>query len=147
MTRTKFNTGFYQNLGKLFYALAIVDRTIHDQEVKKLQELVKSHWLDLEDSFDDFDEDNAYQLEVVFDWLSEQSKISSEEAYQEFIEYSFEHAYFFNERVKKLVIKTASSVASTFAGKNKSELIFLARLEDDLRRINATGYNTNILET
>ena len=146
MTRIKLNTGFYQNLGKLFYALALTDNNIHPEEIAQLHKLVKVHWLDLDESLDDFNEDAAYQLAVVFDWLSEQSNLTSEAAYQDFIDYSFEHAYFFDEHIKKLIRTTASSIAGVFAGTNKSELIFLARLEADLKRINVTGYSSNINE-
>ena len=147
MSRTKLNTGFYQNLGKLFYALAIADKTIHPEEIEQLHKLVQEHWLDLDESMDDFHEDAAYQLEVVFDWLTDQSDLTSEEAYHDFMDYCFAHAFFFDKRVKKLIIKTASAIANVFAGTNKSELILLARLEGDLKRINVTGYSTNITET
>ncbi len=147
MSRIKLNTQFYQQIGKLFYAIAKVDKRVHPEEIKQLHELVISHWLDFEQSLDDFDEDAAYQLEVVFDWLSDQLTLTSEEAYRSFLDYSFEHASFFDEEVKKRIIKTASAIAGAHAGTNKSELIFLARLEVDLKRINATGYTSKITET
>ena len=147
MNKKTLNTEFYQNLGKLFYAMAATDKTVHSDEFKRLQELVKSHWLAVDQSIDMHQEDTAYQLEVVFDWLATESEISSEEAYQEFLNYSFEHAYFFNEPVKQLIVKTAGAIAGAFAGTNKSELILLARIESDLRKLNATGYSTQITKT
>lgn len=136
MTTTRLNIGFYQHLGKLCYAIAAVDKHIHPNEIKQLHELVASLWLDFDDTFDVHNEDSAYQLEIVFDWLLEQSALSSNEAYNDFINYCSEHPYFFNPEVKQLILKTTNAIAQAFARKNKSELIFLARLESDLKKVN-----------
>ena len=36
---------FYQNLGKLFYAVATADNNIRDEELDKLKQSVKKVWL------------------------------------------------------------------------------------------------------
>ena len=60
---------FYQNLGKLFYAIAAADKTVHTAEINTLKEIVKTKWLDVDPTNDVFDTDAAYQIEIVFDWL------------------------------------------------------------------------------
>ncbi|HLU51235.1 MAG TPA: hypothetical protein VKZ42_03660 [Flavobacteriaceae bacterium] len=51
---------FYQSLGKLFYAIASVDKVVRKDEVEILKSLVKEKWLDLDDVEDEFGTDAAY---------------------------------------------------------------------------------------
>jgi hypothetical protein len=53
--------------------------------------------------------------------------------FKEFIEYKKEHSYFFTEELNHLIMQTAEKIASSFAGKNKSELIMLAKLNLHLK--------------
>ena len=39
----------YQNLGKLFYAMAMADHSVHMKEMEKLNEVVRDHWLEVDD--------------------------------------------------------------------------------------------------
>ena len=59
------NIKFYQNLGKLFYAIAAVDKNAREEEYNKLKEIVKSEWLAVDEIEDDFHTDAAYQIEIV----------------------------------------------------------------------------------
>ncbi len=67
----KLNLNFYQQLGKLFYAVADSDNNIQQDEINKLKKVVREEWLPIEDSVDEFGTDAAYQIEIVFDWLLE----------------------------------------------------------------------------
>ena len=60
---------FYQLLGKLFYCIAAVDKTVRKEEVNQLKKIVQKEWLPLENTFDEFGSDSGYQIEIVFDWL------------------------------------------------------------------------------
>ena len=42
-TKKKMTLKFYQNLGKLFYAIAAADKHVRDVEFDKLKELKKYH--------------------------------------------------------------------------------------------------------
>lgn len=55
---------FYQNLGKLFYAIVAGDNKVHEAEMNKLKELVKKEWLNIDDIEDEFGIDAAYQIEL-----------------------------------------------------------------------------------
>ena len=35
---------FYQNLGKLFYAIAAVDKTVKDKEFSTLETIIRNDW-------------------------------------------------------------------------------------------------------
>lgn len=124
---------FYQNLGKLFYAIAIADKKVHASEIKKLREAVDKQWLDVDKVTDEFGTDAAYQIEIVFDWLLEQEEKESETYFEEFRSYYKDNSSEFTDTIKSLVWKTADDIAASFSGKNKSELVLLAKLKSLLQ--------------
>ena len=130
MFEAKRKTGkeFYQNLGKLFYAVAMADHSVHVKEIDKLREIVKDHWLDVDDIEDEFGTDAAFQIETVFDWLLEYEK-NSEECYEEFESFYNDHKILFTENVKQLAMATSRAIASSYWGNNKAELIVIGRLQ------------------
>lgn len=124
------NILFYQNLGKLFYAVAAADKIIKEEEINALKEIVKKQWLDI----DDFNSDTAYQIEIVFDWLNVE-KLTSKKCFDDFIDFKNEHPSVFTKEVIDLIYKTTRAIASSFSGVNKSELIILAKLSIELKKI------------
>ncbi len=124
----QLNIRFYQNVAKLFYAIAAADKIVREEEFDRLKNIVKREWLAVDDSEDEFHTDAAYQLEIVFEWLRSK-KIAAATCFNEFIDYKEEHEYFFTEVIQKLILKTAHEIAASFHGKNKSELIMLAKLD------------------
>lgn len=119
---------FYQNLGKLFYAVAMADHSIHVKEVDRLKEVIHEHWLNLDDIEDEYGTDAAFQIETVFDWFLEYGK-DSEEIFEEFEAFYTDHKILFPKNVKQLIMSTARAITAAFAGSNKSELILLGRIE------------------
>lgn len=124
----KIGNELYQNLGKLFYTVAMADKRVVPEEVKKLKEDVRKYWLDVDDIEDEFGSDAAYQIEIVFDWLL-QEEMESQSCFEEFVDFFKEHPSKFNDQIKQLIWRTADDIAFSFAGKNKSELILLTKLK------------------
>jgi hypothetical protein len=129
------NTHFYQELGKLFFAIAASDNDVRTAEINKLHEIVKSKWLPVDKTEDEFHTDAAYQIGIIFDWLNNQDDLNAEACFNDFIDFKNDQSHFFTEPIKKLIIKTANEIADSFSGKNKSELIMLAKLELELKKI------------
>jgi hypothetical protein len=129
------NVHFYEILGKLFYAIAAVDGVVKPTEFNKLKDIVKTKWLSVDDTEDHFHTDAAYQIEIVFDWLNEQNNLNSDKLFNDFVAYKNEQTHFFSQPIKILIIKTAHEIADSFSGKNKSELILLAKLDIELKKI------------
>ncbi|SNZ00735.1 hypothetical protein [Flagellimonas pacifica] len=125
----KVGNEFYQSLGKLYYAMAMTDGMVRPVEVERLRKYVRQHWLDVDGMEDEFGTDSAFQIEIVFDWLQEEKKVGST-YFSDFEEFYKEHPEKFGPKVTKLVIETADSIASSFAGKNMSEMVFLRQLKD-----------------
>lgn len=124
---TQIMTKFYQELGKLFFAIAYADKKVHPAEVEMLNKIVKENWLPLEDTVDRFGTDTAFQIETVFDWLVEQDFVPYD-CFEEFKSFKKEHPSLFTDEVRQLIWNTADRIASAFAAKNKSELVALSRL-------------------
>lgn len=125
---TQFIKDLYLNLGKLFYAVAASDKVIRPQEVKKLREIVDSEWLKFEDSEDEFGTDMAFEIEAVFDYLQEKNA-DADIAFEEFKEFKLVNDEKFTPKLNKLIWNTSDSIATSFANKNKSELIMLSKLK------------------
>ena len=127
-TGKKLGNELYQNLGKLFYSVAMADHSIHVKEMEKLNEVVHDHWLDVDSVEDEYGTDAAFQIETVFDWLLEYGK-EADDIYEEFEQFYMENKQLFTPKIKQLTMSTARAIASSFAGSNKAELIQLGRLE------------------
>ena len=118
---------FYQNLGKLFYAIAFVDNTVREEEIEALKRYVSSTWITLDNEPDEYGSDSAFQIEVVFNWLDSEV-YDAQESYDDFKAYFNEHKSLFTEKINRRILRTASAIAGAFAGTNKSELILLTQL-------------------
>ncbi|MBR9854596.1 MAG: hypothetical protein GYB37_08465 [Algicola sp.] len=124
----KIGNEFYQNLGKLFYAVAMADNNVRPKEVERLRKYVRQFWLDVDDVEDEFHTDAAYQIEIVFDWLKDEEK-EGDEYFNEFKDFYKDHPEKFSESLKKLIVETSESIASSFAGKNRSEMLTIFKLK------------------
>ena len=91
--------GLYENLGKLFYAVAISDGTVHNNEWEKVKEYVKEDWLYVDDFTDRYGTDAANQIEIVFDWYTENDR-KSRECFISFEEFYREHTAIFSSKIK-----------------------------------------------
>lgn len=124
----KIGNEFYQNLGKLFYAVAMSDDIVRPVETKRLRKLVRQKWLEVDNFEDEFHTDAAYQIEIVFDWLDAEEK-GVDDYFEEFKEFYREHPEKFTPELKQLIVDTAESIASSFAGTNRSEMMTIFNLK------------------
>lgn len=127
-SKKKLGNELYQNLGKLFYAVAMADHSVHMNEMEKLNEVVRDSWLDVDDIEDEYGSDAAFQIISVFDQLLEYEK-DSDAIYEEFEAFYMDHKILFTPEIKNLAMSTSRAIAASFYGSNKSELILLGRLQ------------------
>jgi hypothetical protein len=118
---------FYQQLGKLFFSIASVDNTVRKEEIAQLNEIVKKEWLPLENNLNEFGDDAAYQIEIVFDWLVENDWTVGT-IISDFESFKKEHPSLFTPKVNDLILKTAKAISNSFSGKNKSESVLINKL-------------------
>ncbi|MBP2831476.1 hypothetical protein J8281_04685 [Aquimarina sp. U1-2] len=117
----------YQNLGKLFYAIAASDRVVREAEYNMLRKIVQTKWLNASKVEDKFGPDAAYQIEIVFDWMDAEES-SAETCFSSFEQCYLNYKSKFTTQIRQLIWDTADAIASAFSDKNKSELIMLGRL-------------------
>jgi hypothetical protein len=126
---------FYQKLGKLFYSIASADKEVQKEEVSQLKKLVKKQWVPQEDSLNEFGDDAAYQIEIVFDWLlANDGHIKS--VIPDLIDYKKEHPSIFTPKMNVLILNTAHSIADSFSGEQKVELDLINELSEVLKKEN-----------
>lgn len=123
----KIQIEFYQNLGKLFYAIAAADKMVHLNEVETLKNSINTDWLNLDGKKTEEEIDAMRQVKITFYDLAYKSK-SSKNCLQEFQQYKTANEHLFKDEVKELIWKTANEIATSFASKNKSELLALTDL-------------------
>lgn len=119
----------YQNLGKLFYAVAASDKVVRDEEFNVLIDLVATHWKDLDDVEDDFGTDAAFQIEIVFEWLKEQ-ELDAASCFQQFKDFKAEHSSLFTAKVNRIIWRTVLTIADAFYGTNKDEQAMLDKIKE-----------------
>jgi hypothetical protein len=118
----------YEQLGNLFFAIAMADNHLKHKEVEKLKELVNKEWVPLEHSTDEFGTDAAYYIYISFDYLTD-SFTTAEEAFYTFKVYYEIHKAVFSEKLKAKILTTATDIAVSFRGISKAEHEYLDRLE------------------
>lgn len=124
----KIGKELYENLGKLFYAIAMADSRVHAKEVSKLRSFIRKYWLEVDKLEDEFGTDAAFQIESVFDWAMDKGK-DSEVCFDEFKEFYKDNSNMFSKFIKVLILDTANAISNSFSGKNKAELVMLGKLE------------------
>lgn len=123
----------YQLLGRVFYAAAQADGVIHEEEVAILKTTVRDVWLDFERALDPFETDAAYQIEIVFDYLY-QNDVDLGGVLTEVKDFKRIHVSIFNPELIELIMSTSYKIVSSFAKRNKSELVFLSQLRSVLEK-------------
>ncbi len=123
---------FYQKMGELFYAIAAADKMVRKAEYDTLKNIVTEQWKNLDEYEDPFHTDAAHQIEVVFDWF-DYEQLDADDCFESFADFYKEKPSLFNQERKELIWKTASAIANSFADKNKSEVILLAKLKNLLK--------------
>ncbi len=126
---------FYQQLGKLFYSIAAVDGTVRKEEIEKLIEIVQKEWVPIETTLNEYGDDSAYQIEIVFDWLVEKEWNSSK-VIPNFKIFKKEHPSLFTPQINDLILKTAYAIAESFSGEQKTELDLINELTAVLHKEN-----------
>ena len=124
----KSNNKLHQNLGKLFYAVAMADRKIEEEEIAALKTDILQRWYVLDSKPNGLVLDGHEEIITVFTQLHN-TNAESDICFSEFRDFFNGHKQLFNEDLRKLIWDTTQVIASSFANKNKSELIVLAKLK------------------
>ena len=122
---------YYNELGKLLYAVANVDGSIQNKEVEEVHKVVREELMQLDNSIDDFNTDAAFFTEFEFDYLREENTRSSDELLRSFKDY-IDNTPELTPGMKRAAQHAAHRVADAFAGVNKKEEALLNKLDQIL---------------
>lgn len=121
---------FYQNLGKLFFAVAASDNVVREEEFKALKKVVTNHWMSVDEIEDEFHEDASFQIEIVFDFLHANGyEDHANDFLADFKAFKSENEEMFPPNVERIIWRTCIAIADAFYGKNKSEKEMLAKIK------------------
>jgi hypothetical protein len=118
----------YANLGHLFYSIAASDRNVAPAEVTKLKALIRTQWMPLENSRDEFGTDAAHYIDIAFDHAHDHG-MSADDAFARFESHFRADPALYDVGLRRMVRESAGAIASSFAGRNKSEVRQLVTLE------------------
>ena len=124
---------FYQELGKLLYAIANADGKVQKAELKQLQKIVSDELVPLDDTTDEFGTNAAFITEFMFD-VYEGTKQDVEKAFNSFLGYLQINKPMLDEKHKKAVISAAHKVAEAFKGMTDEEKQLIKTLEKEIKR-------------
>ena len=117
-----------ENLGKLFYAVAVADKKIEEEEIAALKTNILQRWDSPDSKPNGLELDGHQEIFTIFKEL-QNTRAVSEICFTQFQEFFNEHKQLFNEELRKLIWDTSQDIASSYAKKNKSEIIVLAKLK------------------
>lgn len=117
----------YEQLGNLFFAIAMADNEVRPREVARLKELVSNEWVPMEHSTDEFGTDAAFYIYISFDYLTD-TFTTAQEAFDTFADYYQVHQAVFSDQLKMKIRDTAVAIAGAFKGMNKAELLYIEKL-------------------
>ncbi|AUP81328.1 hypothetical protein [Flavivirga eckloniae] len=124
---------FYQNLGKLFYAVAFADKNIEAAEFDALKENVHHVHAILSLKHRVPKADAEHYIASTFNTMENENR-TVESCYNDFMAFKRTNEPLFSKSLKIAILKTAGLIASAFSGKNKSELIMLAKLDIEFKK-------------
>lgn len=101
----------YQNLGKLFFAISAVDKSVRQEEFSKLKNLVRNEW-SINNNF--LDTDKSSIIIATFDWLHNDQEYDAQDCFNSFVDFKNRNQHLFTKQVIRLIMKTANEIASSF---------------------------------
>lgn len=123
---------FYRQLGKIFYAAAMSDKTIREEEYLIFQKHIENDWAINENLLTNSSKNSVNQIKTMFEWMN-RNNVDISIVLEDFEKYKNENAEFFTLEINESILKTANAIAAANYNKNKSELIFLTKLENILK--------------
>ena len=117
-----FSDNFYEAIGYLCYAISAADRKVKLDEIKVLKKILTEDWLP-----QNHPSEAILKIQIVFEKLINQN-LESDAAMIFFKLFKESHNELFTPDTKELIWKTVNSIAEAVAGKNKSELVLLSKL-------------------
>ena len=122
---------FYQELGKLLYAMAMSDNTITKEEKEQVSKEIAERLLHKEIDVDQFGSNEAWITQFSFD-TSEEAGENAEEAFEEFLSFVKQYRNQLSPQEIDICYKLSEHVANAYRHVNKKESNILRTLRNYL---------------
>ncbi len=130
------NSLFYNELGKLLFAIAAADNTITVAERKSLGKEITERLLHKENATDPYGTSKAWDTQFSFETTEDQGT-SADEAFDEFLSYIKAYKNELSEDEVDICLKLADHIADSYHHINKKENKLLAQLRQSLMQMRA----------
>lgn len=114
---------FYCQVAKAFYAIALIDGEIREEEYASFKESLKKEWLQKYNGRKEV----VDEIISCFKRLTEEKRMATD-CFQDFVMFKKKHEELFTNPVRSTIWEVACCIADAVNKKNKSELILLAHL-------------------
>lgn len=131
------NALFYQELGKLLYAVAAADETITPQERNALNKGIRERLLHRERDTDRYGTSEAWLTDFSFE-TAEDTLLSPKEALQEFLDFAKLYKNELSDDEIEICLKLSDHMANAYHRTNQKENEFLMQLRNFLHTIHAS---------
>ncbi|GAL88553.1 hypothetical protein [Jejuia pallidilutea] len=129
-----YSTAFYKVLGQLFYGIAAADKKVLAEEYYALKKILETEW-PMADAFKNSTTSVDIQhILTEFKTLYKKEQVAPETWLEAFFSFKKKNETLFTKSLNQLILNTAHTIANSFARKNKSELIMLAKLDLELNK-------------
>gem|GEM_PF-6972794 len=115
-------TSFHQLLGKVFYAAAMADGVIKEEEVSRMNDLIVAQWeQDAQVIVDSFYlcVNLGYDKRQILSEIDAKKRVDPE---------------LFSKQTIERIVKTAYDIANATSGTNKSEIVYISQLRNALEK-------------
>jgi len=134
MTATLNFKEFFVELGKLLYAISLADGKVQEEEVIKVNELIKNELIELSKQTDEFDTNSAFYTAFSFETNFDRST-DIEEALASFLDYLTKNKSFLSNDLLDICLSCVKKVAETVNGIEESEQKVISQLVIDINKI------------
>ncbi len=113
---------FFYSISYLFYAVSYADKAMVTEEKREIVKYIRKDWAVSNTRFDS----EELMYETMRTLIRE--TVTSEVALKKFQDYYIANQSLFSKDLKNKLLKACHSICNVSAGKNKSELIILAKI-------------------
>ncbi|CAA0224088.1 hypothetical protein [Tenacibaculum maritimum] len=123
MKEVNYTESFYIAITYLFYAMSMADKTMAAHEKRSIVKSIRKDWATTKNGF------NSEELMYNTMRTLIKKELTAETAFKEFKRFVEIHNDFFNEEIKYHLLEASYKICNAHAGKNKSEVIILTKLD------------------
>ena len=122
MTAFPTDSNFEELLGKIFYSAANADKVIKSEEIARFTDMIADFW---KEDYDAISRSFFECINLSYDTNNLMNEIKASKTL---------YPRMYNDVFIELIMQTAYKIAASSAGTNKSEIVFISQLRNQLEK-------------